>query len=75
MNIRFADRRLERECNSASLLQRRHGERRARLLRQRLVVLAEALALADIGPPDRGPMRCHELAPVSFPSILTTPID
>lgn len=61
MNIRFADRRLERECNNATLLQRRHGERRARLLRQRLVVLAEALSLADIGPPYRGPMRCHEL--------------
>ena len=61
MNIRFADRRLERECNNAVLLQRRHGERRARLLRQRLVVLAEALSLADIGPPYRGPMRCHEL--------------
>ncbi|MCB1601936.1 MAG: hypothetical protein R3F18_08030 [Lysobacterales bacterium] len=61
MDLRFADRRLERECNNASLLQRRHGERQARLIRNRLAVLREASTLADIGPPYRGPMRCHEL--------------
>lgn len=61
MDIRFGDRRLEKECNDTRLLQRRHGERRARLLMNRLAVLASATALADIGPPYRGPMRCHEL--------------
>ncbi|KGM57399.1 killer suppression protein [Lysobacter arseniciresistens ZS79] len=61
MDIRFADRRLEKECNDARLLQRRHGERRAKLLMTRLTVLASAATLADIGPPYRGPMRCHEL--------------
>ena len=61
MDIRFADRKLEKECNDARLLQRRHGERRARLLMNRLAVLQSAASLADIGPPYRGPMRCHEL--------------
>ncbi|MHB1272875.1 MAG: hypothetical protein ACYCZD_08945 [Rhodanobacter sp.] len=61
MDIRFADRKLEKECNDARLLQRRHGERRAKLLQTRLAVLAAATCLADIGPPYRGPMRCHEL--------------
>lgn len=61
MDIRFADRKLEKECNDGRLLQRRHGERRAKLLKNRLAVLGAAICLADIGPPYRGPMRCHEL--------------
>lgn len=61
MEIRFADRKLEKECNSASLMQRRHGAHRARLLRLRLATLAAAESLADLGPPYRGPHRCHEL--------------
>lgn len=61
MEIRFADRKLEKECNDARLLQRRHGERRAKLLMSRLAVLDGARSLSDIGPPYRGPMRCHEL--------------
>lgn len=61
MDMRFADRKLGKECNDARLLQRRHGERRARLLQNRLAVLAASTCLADIGPPYRGPMRCHEL--------------
>lgn len=61
MDICFADRKLEKECNDARLLLRRHGERRAKLLKSRLAVLAAATCLADIGPPYRGPMRCHEL--------------
>lgn len=61
MDIRFADRKLEKECNDDRLLRRRHGERRAGLLKTRLAVLAAAANLADIGPPYRGPMRWHEL--------------
>lgn len=61
MDIRFADRKLEKESNDARLLLRRHGERRAKLLKNRLAVLAVATCLADIGPPYRGPMRWHEL--------------
>lgn len=61
MDIRFADRKFEKECNDERLLQRRQGERGARLLKTRLAVLAVATNLAEIGPPYRGPMRCHEL--------------
>lgn len=61
MDIRFADRKLEKECNDARLLLRRHGQRRADLLKKRLAVLAAATSLADLGPPYRGPARCHEL--------------
>lgn len=45
----------------ARLLLRRHGQRRADLLKKRLAVLAAATCLADLGPPYRGPARCHEL--------------
>lgn len=61
MGIRFANRKLEKECNDQRLLQRRHGARRSKLLTNRLAVLAAASCLADLGPPYRGPMRCHEL--------------
>lgn len=61
MELRFADRKLEKECNDARRLQRKHGERRASLLKTRLAVLAAAESLTDLGPPYRGPMRCHEL--------------
>lgn len=61
MDIRFADRKLEKQCNDARVLLRKHGERRGKLLKNRLAVLAAALSLADIGLPYRGPMRCHEL--------------
>jgi plasmid maintenance system killer protein len=61
MEIRFANSKLEKECNDMRLLQRRHGKRRADLLAKRLAVLAAATSLADLGPPYRGPMRCHEL--------------
>jgi len=61
MNIRFADRKLEKECNDARLLKRKHGERRAKLIANRLAVFQEAKSLADLGPPYRGPYRCHEL--------------
>lgn len=62
MHLDFADRKFEKECNDERLLHRRHGARRARLLMRRLVVLAEANKLSDLGPPYRGPMRCHELS-------------
>lgn len=61
MDIRFADSKLERECNDERLLQRRHGTIQAELLKIRLSVLAAAPLLSDLGPPYRGPMRCHEL--------------
>ena len=61
MEIRFADRKFEKECNDGRLLQRRQGERRARLLKIRLAVLDAATHLAEVGPPYRGPLRCHGL--------------
>ncbi|HTE42955.1 MAG TPA: hypothetical protein VK629_19180 [Steroidobacteraceae bacterium] len=61
MDIRFADRTLEKECLDSRLLKRAHGERRAKLIANRLVVLQSSKALSDIGPPYRGPYRCHEL--------------
>jgi len=61
MDIRFADRKLEKECSDDRLMLRRQRERRANLLKSRLAVLAAATSLADIGLPYRGPMRCHEL--------------
>lgn len=61
MDIRFADGKLEKECNDQRLMLRRHGAIRSRLLATRLAVLSAATCLADIGPPYRGPLRCHEL--------------
>lgn len=61
MDLRFAASKLEKECNDQRLLQRRHGAQRAKLLANRLAVLAAAVSLADLWPPYRGPMRCHEL--------------
>ena len=62
MDIRFADSKLEKECNDQRLLQRRHGAKRAKLLAVRLAVLSAAVSLADLlAPQYRGPMRCHEL--------------
>jgi proteic killer suppression protein len=59
MDIRFADRKLERECNDSRLLRRRHGERRAKLLRRRLDELHDAQVLEDLRNVTGA--RCHEL--------------
>jgi plasmid maintenance system killer protein len=61
MEIGFENRKLEKECNDEKLLKRRHGERRAKLIKNRLGVLIAANSLSDLGPPYRGPYRCHEL--------------
>jgi plasmid maintenance system killer protein len=61
VEITFQDRKLEMECNDDKLLKRRHGDRRAKLLKSRLATLRAANSLADLGPAYRGPYRCHEL--------------
>ena len=61
MNIQFANRKLEKEFNDAKLLKRKHGERRAKLIANRMAIFDQAKCLADLGPPYRGPYRCHEL--------------
>jgi plasmid maintenance system killer protein len=61
VEIGFKDRKLEKECNDEKLLKRRHGERRAKLIKSRLAVFDAAGALSDLGQPYQGPYRCHEL--------------
>jgi len=59
MEISFAYERFAREVNDSKVLQRRHGDRRAKLIRRRLDELHAAATLDDLrhlpGP------RCHEL--------------
>jgi plasmid maintenance system killer protein len=59
VNIAFDDRKLEKEWNNLPQLTRRHGDRRAKLIRRRLDELRAAETLEDMrylpGP------RCHEL--------------
>lgn len=59
MNIIFKSRGLEKECNRQDLLVRRHGAKRAMLVRRRLDELKAAQTL-DIMRFLR-PARCHEL--------------
>jgi plasmid maintenance system killer protein len=61
MDIQFAGRKLEKECNDGRLLERRHGTERAKLLKRRLTVLGASPNLAALGPPNQKPLRCHEL--------------
>lgn len=61
MEIVFADGRLEKDCNDERRLIRRHGPRRAELLKRRLMQLRAAPNLAIFHPPYSGPARCHEL--------------
>ena len=58
MIILFANSKLEKELNSASLLQKRHGALRARTIQRRLAQLAAVEVLEDLR---YLPGRCHEL--------------
>ena len=58
MDITFKSGKFQRECNKHNLLQRRHGQRRAKRIRQRLDDLRAANTLEDMR---RLPGRCHEL--------------
>jgi len=59
VDIEFDAKKFEKEVNSSKLLVRRHGDRRAKLIRRRLDELHAAVTLEDVrnlpGP------RCHEL--------------
>lgn len=61
MDIQFSTTKLEKECNDASQLLKKHGKQRAKLLQNRFAVMREANNLAALGPPYRKPYRCHEL--------------
>lgn len=62
MDVSFANRRLARQLSEERRLRKEHGERRARLLMRRLLVLRAAVNLAVFWPPFNGPERCHELS-------------
>jgi plasmid maintenance system killer protein len=59
LDILFIDKKLEKICNEFRLLQKVHGEKRAKRLRQRLDELRAADALADIS--HLPPPRMHQL--------------
>jgi proteic killer suppression protein len=59
LDILFADRKLEKICNDARLLQKVHGEKRAKKLHQRLDELRAADVLEDIS--HLPPPRMHQL--------------
>ena len=59
MNILFQDRKLEKACNDQSLLVRRFGPIRAKLLRRRLDEFRAAESLEVLRSLPQ--MRCHEL--------------
>jgi len=59
LDIAFADKKLEKTCNDFRQLQKVHGEKRAKKLRQRLDELRAADALSDIS--HLPPPRLHQL--------------
>lgn len=59
MDIIFKTTKLAKECNEFRLLQKVHGERRARLIRRRLDELRAANTLAEIS--HLPPPRMHQL--------------
>lgn len=59
MDLLFADKKLEKTCNDFRQMQKIHGEKRARKLRQRLDELRAAEVLSDIS--HLPPPRMHQL--------------
>lgn len=57
MDIVFKDKQFEKECNNQRLLERNHGQKRAKYIRRRLDALRAAEVLEDM----RDVGRCHEL--------------
>ncbi|MBW4486505.1 MAG: hypothetical protein KME12_01815 [Trichocoleus desertorum ATA4-8-CV12] len=58
MDIVFKDSKFEEECNNQNLLEKRHGQNRAKRIRRRLDDLRAATVLEDMR---YLPGRCHEL--------------
>ena len=58
MDLSFANRKLQKECESESALKRAHGKAGARKVMARLMDLAAATSLEEMR---RLPGRCHEL--------------
>lgn len=61
MHISFKDKKLEKSFNEGSLLNKRHGAKRAKKIQMRMAELRAAKNLNDFWPPKSGPSRCHEL--------------
>jgi len=60
MRIYFRTKKLGKECSSLQAMQRRHGQKGAARLAQRLMELAATENLAQIS--HLPPARCHELS-------------
>jgi proteic killer suppression protein len=58
MDITFKNQKFEKECNNQKLLQKQHGQIRAKRVRRRLDDLRAANVLEDMR---NLPGRCHEL--------------
>ena len=58
MDIVFKNNKFEEECNNQRLLEKRHGQERAKRIRRRLDDLRAAKILEDMR---NLPGRCHEL--------------
>lgn len=58
MDVTFVGKKLREECNDQRLLQKRHGQKRAKRILQRLSDLRAAKVLEDMR---NIPGRCHEL--------------
>lgn len=59
MEVLFASKKLQKECCDWKLLQKRHGPRRAKLIRRRLDELRACSSLEVMGTLPQA--RCHEL--------------
>jgi len=59
MDIIFETTKLEKQCNSRKLLDKKYGSRRTTLIRRRLDELRAATSLQEIGYLPQA--RCHEL--------------
>lgn len=59
MIILFASTKLQKECNDARLLVKKHGALRAKLIQKRLSELQAATVLNDLR--NLPQVRCHEL--------------
>jgi len=64
LDITFKTTKLKKVFNEWKQLKKAHGELRAKKISLRLAEFKAALSLNDLGPPYKGPGRCHELTGV-----------
>jgi plasmid maintenance system killer protein len=61
MEISFKNRKLQNQLQDDAERRKQYGVDMAKKILQRLVLLREAVSLADLWPPKSLPERCHEL--------------